>query len=261
MTDGSDDRAPDAICEGGELDCGSGLLLIIREAMAPLPAGGLLEVRSLESSVKEDLPAWCRLVGHELRSVVAGEGRSTRFRIVKRSASAADAPAVAAHEAPLAADLEQARRFTWSARVKWTAGMQATSYVRNHAVAIGQPASFDTADPAPSAIELLLSALGGCLAVGLQWRASRQGIAVRQLEVSLRARADDILVFLGIDDTSEASRGAGHPGLAVIDGSIYVDCDADDATLQQLFTDTVARSPVAQSLLRGVPLRISAKLA
>lgn len=246
------ERAPDAICEGGDLDCGSGLLLIIREAMAPLPPRGLLEVRSRESSVKEDLPAWCRLVGHELAEVVAREGGSTAYRIVKGGA----ADRATSAEAPLAADLEQARRFTWSARVRWTAGMQATSYVRNHAVAVGQPASFDTADPAPSAIELLLSALGGCLAVGLQWRASRQGIAVRQLEVSLKARSTDILVFLGLAEASAA-----HPGLAAIEGSLYADCDCDEEQLQALFADTVARSPVAQTLLRGVPLQVTAKLA
>lgn len=255
------ERAPDAICEGGDLDCGSGLLLIIREAMAPLPPRGLLEVRSRETSVKEDLPAWCRLVGHELAEVVAREGGSTAYRIVKGGA----ADRATSAEAPLAADLEQARRFTWSARVRWTAGMQATSYVRNHAVAVGQPASFDTADPAPSAIELLLSALGGCLAVGLQWRASREGIAVRQLEVSLKARSTDILLFLGLAEASRAATGAatdgGHPGLAAIEGSLYADCDCDEETLQALFADTVARSPVAQTLLRGVPLQVSAKLA
>jgi hypothetical protein len=52
-----DQLTPDAVCDGGDLDCGSGLLLIIREAMQPLPSGGLLEVRSREISVKEDLPA------------------------------------------------------------------------------------------------------------------------------------------------------------------------------------------------------------
>ena len=30
---------PDAVCDGGDLDCGSGLLLIIRNAMQPLDAG------------------------------------------------------------------------------------------------------------------------------------------------------------------------------------------------------------------------------
>ena len=68
---------PDAICDGGDLDCGSGLLLIIRNAMQPLPPGGVLEVRSRESSVKEDLPAWCRLVGHTLEGVQPGEGTYT----------------------------------------------------------------------------------------------------------------------------------------------------------------------------------------
>ena len=63
---------PDAVCDGGDLDCGSGLLLIIRNAMAPLPGGGVLEVKSREISVKEDLPAWCRMVGHTLL-LAAGE--------------------------------------------------------------------------------------------------------------------------------------------------------------------------------------------
>ena len=48
---------PDAMCDGGDLDCGSGLLLIIRHAMEPLPSSAVLEVRSREISVKEDLPA------------------------------------------------------------------------------------------------------------------------------------------------------------------------------------------------------------
>lgn len=63
----------DAVCDGGDLDCGSGLLLIIRNAMAPLAAGGVLEVRSREASVREDLPAWCRMVGHGLLGVHDGE--------------------------------------------------------------------------------------------------------------------------------------------------------------------------------------------
>ena len=217
--------------------------------MAPLPKGGRLELRSRESSVREDLPAWCRLVGHALESVVPAEGGTTRFLIAKGMAEAAG------DAAPLERDLEAARRFQWSARVKWSAGMAATSYVRNHAVAVGQPASFDTADAAPSAIELLLTALGGCLAVGFQWRASRRGIAVHQLEVSLQARLDDVRADLALDSAT------GHPGLAAIEGALWIDCDADDATLQALFADTLARSPVAQSLLRGVPLRIAAKRA
>ena len=73
---------PDAVCDGGDLDCGSGLLLIIRNAMQPLGAGGVLEVRSRESTVKEDLPAWCR--AHRQRLLeVREEGRLIRVLIMK----------------------------------------------------------------------------------------------------------------------------------------------------------------------------------
>lgn len=59
---------PDASFDGGDLDCGNGLLLLIRQHLDPLPRGGLLEFRSIEISVDEDFPAWCRLTGNELVS-------------------------------------------------------------------------------------------------------------------------------------------------------------------------------------------------
>jgi len=236
-------RKADAVCEGGDLDCGSGLLLLIRNAMEPLDGGGVLEVRSREASVREDLPAWCRMVGHALLSVEPGERGHTSYFVRKKG-----------EDAGLRGDLEEARRFSWKARVRWTEGMQARAYVRNHAFLVGQPASFDTADPAPGAVELLLAALGGALAVGFQWRASRQGVALRQLEVALSARSDNILVFLGLETE-------GHPGLAAVEGRVFVDADGGDATLEELWRATVAGCPVAQTLLRGTALPLELRRA
>ena len=54
--------------DGGNMDCGNGLLLQIRRRIDPLSSGQLLEVRSIEPSVAEDLPAWCRMTGNELVS-------------------------------------------------------------------------------------------------------------------------------------------------------------------------------------------------
>jgi TusA-related sulfurtransferase/uncharacterized OsmC-like protein len=229
---------PDATCDGGDLDCGSGLLLIIRGAMQPLPPGGVLEVRSRELSVKEDLPAWCRLVGHTLVGVQPGEGTYTHYYVRKQRADEA-----------LKADVDTARSFVWSARVRWTEGMQARAFIRNHAFNVGQPASFDTQDIAPSAVEYILAALGGCLAVGFQWRASRRGLEVRNLEISLQAQADNILVFLGLEER-------GHPGLNTIQGRLYIEADGDDDVLQDIWQETLRRSPVTQSLLREVSTQI-----
>jgi len=77
---------PDASFDGGDLDCGSGLLLLIRKHIDPLPRGGLLEILSTEGSVREDLPAWCRLTGNDLvSSVPAGAG--TSFLVCKGTLS------------------------------------------------------------------------------------------------------------------------------------------------------------------------------
>lgn len=73
---------PQASFDGGALDCGSGLLLLIRQQIDPLPAGQLLEIRSSEPSVREDLPAWCRMTGNELVSERPEPG-GTSFLVCK----------------------------------------------------------------------------------------------------------------------------------------------------------------------------------
>lgn len=60
--------SPDRRFDGGNLDCGSGLLLLIRQHLDPMEHGQLLEVLSTEPSVEDDLPAWSRLTGNELLS-------------------------------------------------------------------------------------------------------------------------------------------------------------------------------------------------
>ncbi len=73
---------PDVSFDGGNMDCGSGLLLLIRRHMDPLRSGGLLEIRSTESSVEEDLPAWCRMTKNELVSCVRADSE-WRFLVCK----------------------------------------------------------------------------------------------------------------------------------------------------------------------------------
>ncbi len=51
--------------DGGELSLGSGLLALVRPALNELECGGMLAVLSQASSVREDLPSWCRADRHE----------------------------------------------------------------------------------------------------------------------------------------------------------------------------------------------------
>ena len=86
---------PHTSFDGGDLDCGNGLLLLIRKHIDPLDRGQLLEIRSTEPSVVEDLPAWCRLTGNELVSLIRGEPNS--FLVAKGAFD----PATAAGPCPL----------------------------------------------------------------------------------------------------------------------------------------------------------------
>jgi 5-methyltetrahydropteroyltriglutamate--homocysteine methyltransferase len=81
----------DASFDGGDLDCGNGLLLLIRQHIDPLKPGQLLEFRSTEISVEEDFPAWCRMTGNELVSMMR-EGRQRSFLVCKGSLSERQRP-------------------------------------------------------------------------------------------------------------------------------------------------------------------------
>ena len=59
---------PDVSFDGGDLDCGGGLLLLIRRHIDPMERGGLLEILSTDSTVEIELPAWCRMTSNEMVS-------------------------------------------------------------------------------------------------------------------------------------------------------------------------------------------------
>lgn len=241
--------AGDLVCEGGNLDCGSGLLLLIRRSMDKVQDGGVLQINSTELSVCEDLPAWCRLTHNPYLGWRAASGTNHFF--VRRGD-------LAATQAQVDADERRIREHRWQSRVAWKPGpagdpasATARVFCRNHSWEVGQPASFDLSDFAPSAVEYLIGALGACLAQGLQLRASQRGIRVENIEVQLDGQIDNIYVFLGLESS-------GHPGLSALRGSVYVQADAPEAELQQLWQEVLSASPLAQSLLR--PVEIEMKL-
>jgi TusA-related sulfurtransferase len=71
--------AVNAVCDGGDQGCGGGLLILILQAMKRLGSGDVLEIRSTDPGVREDLPAWCRMTGHVLLAQQEGEQRNRYF--------------------------------------------------------------------------------------------------------------------------------------------------------------------------------------
>lgn len=228
---------PQAICDGGDLDCGSGLLLMIKKAMDPLSGGEVLEVRSRERTVSEDLPAWCRMVDHQFLGSVPGDN-TTRYFIKKGSL-----------QAELEQDLEAAKGYQWSVRVQGAADLSAKVHSRNHTFIVGQPADFSPKVHAPSAIDYLLGSLASCLAVGFKAQASKRNIEIDHLEVSLKAGLENVLFHMELEDE-------GSPKLEQIKGTFYVSSPSDEEALKKLWMNTLERSPIYQSLKPSVTIDI-----
>jgi TusA-related sulfurtransferase len=70
---------PDALCDGGDLDCNGGLLIAIRRALKGIAVGEVLEIRSAAPSVATDLPAWCDLAGHRLEQTLQGGATASYY--------------------------------------------------------------------------------------------------------------------------------------------------------------------------------------
>lgn len=120
---------PDSSFDGGDLDCGSGLLLLIRRHIDPLAAGQTLEILSTDATVEVDLPAWCRMTGNDLISrEKRADGQSSYLvrkgapaeREVKVAAAAPSAPVIdrAAVDAPLLRPLSVMGLGSWP-RPSW----------------------------------------------------------------------------------------------------------------------------------------------
>lgn len=234
-----------AVCEAGDLNCGNGLLLIIRKAIEPLLPGEVLEIRSRDHSVGEDLPAWCRMTANELVGATDGPG-SRSYRVRKGAAPVAPARDGTAPGA-LDEDMEKARAFTWSARIQPSGERECRMYSRNQTITVGPPVDFGFGggDAPLSAVEHLLGSLGACLLMGYRMHASRRNITVDQIELAVRGGLGNPLVALGLEDQ-------GYPGLARVSATLYVSAEADEQALRSVWEETLRRSPVLATIRASV---------
>lgn len=225
---------PAAVFDGGDLDCGSGLALLIREHMLAVPVGGVLEMRSREPTVTDDLPPWCRLAGHDYLGLLA-EGAARRY-FVRRGEAARDAEA-------LAQDKARANDYEWRLRTRSTGPLRSTVYCRNFQWDVGQAASFEEKDAHPSAIEYLLGALAASLTTGFATECARDGLEVDDIELTVRGTLHSALAHLGLAE--------GEPALATATVRCFATSYDDEAAVREAWARAIARSPVAATLRKA----------
>ncbi len=141
-----------------------------------------------------------------------------------------------------------AARAPKASRVRWMDGLKFKAYVRNHTFVVDEPAHLTGEDVSPNSMEYVLGAYGACLATGFVVNATKRGISVRNLEVSVSSTQDNAFTFLGLSDE-------GHPGFDEVTAKLYVQADADEETIREIWEHSIKTSPVANSLSRNVSLK------
>ena len=230
---------PDNEFDGGDLDCGSGLILLIRDAMRQVPEGGVLEMRSCEPTVADDLPPWCRMSGHEYLGKVPGDG-FTRYFVRKGSGAAEE-------DAALEQDKHEARNYQWRLRARATGHLKSTIYSRNFSFDIGQAASFEEKDAHPSALEYLFGSLAGSLTTGFASECSRANLEVDDIEVSLSGTLNNVLAHLGLEE--------GDPSVKEVEIKCFASSFDDEEQVKIAWQRTLERSPLYATLARAVDLQ------
>ena len=240
MTVDLDELSPVQVLEGGDMDCGAGLVLLLRDAMLGVPLGEVLELRSRESTVRGDLPPWCAMVGHEYLGECPGDGTARYF--IRRGEKAA------ADDTELEQDKERAREYQWRTRVRHRGGQRSTVYCRNFQFDVGQAASFEERDDYPSAVELVLGALGGTLAAGFATECAREGLEIDDIELTVRGKLHDVMAHLGLS--------SGDPSFSTIEVKCFASTFADEAQVRRAWTLAVERSPLVATLNKATELTL-----
>ncbi len=235
---------PDTIFDGGDMDCGSGLILLIREQMIQTPIDGILEMRSREPTVADDLPPWCRMSGHDYLGKLAAEGYTRYF--VKRGSGREE------EEKTLKEDLDQARKYQWRLRTRSTGHLKSTVYSRNFSFDIGQPVSFEEKDKHPCAVEYLFGALAGSLSTAFATECAKDNLEVDDIEISLSGSLNNILAHMGLEE--------GDPSIKEIELKCFASTFDDEEKVKAAWERAVARSPLAATLKKAVLLTIKLAL-
>lgn len=143
-------------------------------------------------------------------------------------------------------------RYGRKVRVRWVDGFHSQAYTRDVSPhGYDEPEWLGGRNRAMAASEALLGAIGGCIAVGFAANAALREVRVYELEIEVEGTID-IPSFLGL--------GEGNPGYNQIKVTIYVNCDADPALLEEIVHRAVNLSPVVNTVRNPVRVEYTYKV-
>ena len=142
-------------------------------------------------------------------------------------------------------------RTPFSARVRWLGGYKTESELGHHARVPGdEPRALAGTDMGPSPEEMLLGAVGQCLAVGYAGTATARGMTIESLEIEVAGQVNLDAAY-GVRE--------GNPGFDRIAVRVHLESDAPREELEAMHEQVVARAPIPNTVAR--PVEVDAQLA
>jgi uncharacterized OsmC-like protein len=126
---------------------------------------------------------------------------------------------------------------------------RSTTEVRSFKIFMDEPPELGGQDGAPSPLEFILAAQGGCLSYMTFYIGKELGIDVKGTEVEIEASLDPAK-FAGTNRDVRAGYQAVHV-------KIRVDADATPEELEKLRAEVEARCPVSDNIAHGTPVHVS----
>ena len=142
-------------------------------------------------------------------------------------------------------------RTPFSARVRWLGGYKTESQLGHHAPVRGdEPAELAGTDTGPNPEQMLLGAVGQCLAVGYAGSAAARGLTIQSLEIEVEGQVNLDAAY-GVRE--------GNPGFDRIAVKVHLESDAPPEELEAMHEQVVARAPIPNTVAR--PVEFDAQLA
>ncbi|MCG8316971.1 MAG: OsmC family protein [Pseudomonadales bacterium] len=127
------------------------------------------------------------------------------------------------------------------------------SHVNKHEVIVDEPLHLFGQDTAPAPGEIVLSGLGGCLAVGITAVATWKQVQLSKLEIFLEADIGNTAAW----GAGGADRSPEDMGFQEIRVKVLVEGDATREELDEIVKRANYFSPVANSMRNPIPFSIS----
>ena len=128
------------------------------------------------------------------------------------------------------------------------------SHVGQHApVVVDEPLHLFGQDTAPAPGEIVLSGLGGCLAVGITAVATLRQVALSRLELFLEGDIGNPAAW----GAGGALKAPGEMGFQAIRVKVVIEGDAPREVLDEIVRHANTYSPVANSMRNPIPFEIA----